>query len=237
MTRCENYESMSRLAARILCQTVGKNPRAVIVLATGHSPLFAYRYFVEKVKTAGTDLRGVTFVKLDEWMGLEPDDPATCEYFLRTELLEPLGIREEQFLHFDPAGDGEAECARFREAYRSLPPPDLVILGIGKNGHLGLNEPADSMAMGAHVIPLAEKTRTHEMLTHTVCPVTHGITMGIGDLFRGKEILLLADGAEKREALAAYLGDEITTRCPVTLLKLHPNCTTLVNMEDFAGIL
>ena len=159
MTLCENYEGMSRLAADILYQTVTRNPQAVIVLATGHSPLSAYRFFVERVKVEGTDLSGVTFVKLDEWMGLQPDDPATCEYFLRKELLEPLGIREEQFLHFDPTGDGEAECAGFEKAYRALPSPDLVILGIGKNGHLGLNEPADFLAAGAHVIPWRKRPR------------------------------------------------------------------------------
>ena len=229
----ESYEEMSRLAAGLLADTVRQNPHAVMVLATGHSPLLTYRYFVERVKREQIDLGGVTFIKLDEWMGLQPDDPATCEYFIRTELLEPLGIREEQFLRVDPTGDGAAECARFREAYLTLPAPDLVILGIGKNGHLGLNEPGESLSAVSHVIPPAEKTKTHEMLTHTACPVTHGITMGIGELFRGQEILLLADGEEKREALAAFLGDEITTRCPVTLLKLHPNCTTIVNGKDF----
>ena len=93
-----DYAELSQLAADRMYRTVKENPRAVLVLATGGSPQLAYRLFCNQVTRDGVDLSGVTFVKLDEWLGLSADDEATCEVFLRREILEPLGIPEKQFL-------------------------------------------------------------------------------------------------------------------------------------------
>lgn len=233
----DNYKAMSEEAAAVLESVVRKNPAAVIVLATGHSPLLTYRLFVEHVKKTGLDVSGVTFVKLDEWLGLSPADEATCEYFIRKEVLEPLQIREEKYLHFfSQTEDAKAECERVEQAYERLPQVDLVILGIGMNGHLGLNEPGETLSAGAHVIELDEKTKGHEMLSHTKQPVGKGITLGMKNLFRGEEILLLADGKEKEKGLSGYLSNEITTQIPVSLLKLHPACRCIVNRESFPAL-
>ena len=230
----QDYLALSNQAADLMYRTVTENPRAVLVLATGGSPQLAYRLFCKKVIANGVYLSGITFVKLDEWLGLSADDEATCEVFLRRELLDPLGVEEAQFLHFDPeAPDAQEECERFQAAYDALPQVDLVILGIGKNGHLGLNEPGECLASSAHIIPLSQKTKTHEMLTHTSAQVTHGITMGMGDLFRGNEILLLATGGEKAHLLPLLTNQQITTQVPFTFLKLHPNCTCLVDRSAF----
>ncbi len=234
---CKTYEAMSRAAADILYETVVRNPCAAIVLATGHSPRLAYRYFVQRVLENKTDVRYVTFIKLDEWLGLDDTDPATCEYFLREEVLRPLQIAPAQYLHFDAqAADALAECRRVEAAYAALKQIDLVVLGIGMNGHLGLNEPGESLIGTVHVIALDEKTKTHEMLTHTKKTVSYGVTLGMENLFRGKRILLLADGAQKEAALSAYLDNRITTRVPVSLLKLHPDCTCVINQESFGDL-
>lgn len=233
----DTYEAMSTAAAEIIEKTVRNNPKAVIVLATGHSPLLAYRIFVENVKKNGLNVSGVTFVKLDEWLGPDSRDEATCEYFLRKELLEPLKIKEEKYLHFSSeAEDEEAECARIEKEYEKLDKVDLVILGIGRNGHLGLNEPGEILLGGVHAVDLDTKTRNHEMLSHTKYPVVKGITLGMKNLFRGEKILLLADGKEKEKGLSCYLDDQITTKTPVSLLKLHPDCVCIVNRESFGNL-
>ena len=230
----DNYEKMSAMAAMVIRQTVEKNPKAVIVLATGHSPLLSYRLFVEEVKRTGLDVSGVTFVKLDEWLGLSESDEATCEYFIRKEILDPLAIKEDHYLHFiSGAKDTAAECARVEQAYGELVQIDLVILGLGRNGHLGLNEPGEVLTGGVHVVDLDDKTKRHEMLSHTKQNVEKGITLGMENLFRGRKIILLADGEEKEAGLACYLGTNITTQLPVSLLKLHPDCLCLVNGESF----
>lgn len=231
----ENYEEMSREAAAVIRSVIDKNPEAVIVLATGHSPQLAYRILTKELRKDRADLSRMTFVKLDEWLGLSADDEATCEFFLRREILEPLGIKEEQYLHFRPeAGDEKAECERVQREYDGLPKVDLVILGIGMNGHLGLNEPGEELTGTAHTVRLDDRTRGHELLSHTEHDVTRGITLGMENLFRGEQILLLADGKEKEKGLEYYMNDQITTRVPVSLLKLHPNCMCIVNRESFA---
>ncbi|HJB92296.1 MAG TPA: 6-phosphogluconolactonase [Candidatus Eisenbergiella merdigallinarum] len=233
----KNYEAMSERAAQEILDAILKNPEAAIVLATGHSPLYAYRELVRKIREQKADVSRVTFVKLDEWAGLSPEDGATCEAFLQKEIIGPLGIREENYIHFQAdCQDATAECARIDALYRALPQVDLVILGIGMNGHLGLNEPADCLYASAHVTELNEKTKTHEMLTHTERPVTQGVTLGMENLFSGKKILLLADGREKEAGLKGLLEDGISTRVPVSFLKLHPNCLCLINKESFPGL-
>lgn len=230
----DDYEKMSRAACERIVSVIRDNPRAVLVLATGHSPMLAYRMAVERIGRGNAALSGAVFVKLDEWTGLSRENEATCEYFLEKEFLGPLGIGEENYLHFDPeAPDPDAECRRVRKAYEGLPDPDLVILGIGRNGHLGLNEPAKVLEMSAHRVKLDPVTLGHEMLTRAGKPVSEGVTLGIGELFRGKRILLLADGEGKERGLASLKNDLLDTSCPVSLLKLHPGLEVFVNRESF----
>lgn len=229
-----DYEAMSRAAAERIKAVIVQNPKAVIVLATGHSPRRAYQILVEEIKRDCVDVSQTTFVKLDEWLGLPEDNEATCEFFLQKELIGPLGISEDRYLHFHSLSEEPAkECERFIEKYQALPEINLVILGIGRNGHLGLNEPGKTLIAGAHCTMLAPKTKQHEMLTQSGQKAEQGITMGMAELFRGEEILLLADGKEKEEMLSWYLNGEISTQVPVSLLKLHPNCICIVNGEDF----
>lgn len=233
----EDYDAMSAEAAAVIVEVIQRNSKAVIVLATGHSPLGAYRILAEEVKKGRLDVSGATFVKLDEWMGIAPEDEASCEHFIRREIVEPLGIKDEKYLHFSSnAKDVKAECERVEKAYEAFSKVDLVILGIGMNGHLGLNEPDDVLLGGVHVMELSAKTKGHEMLSHTEHPVSRGITLGMENLFKGERILLLADGKEKEKGLSCYLDDRITTQVPVSLLKLHPNCLCIVNGECFKDL-
>lgn len=230
----ENYEEMSLLAADMMLRIVRENPRAALVIATGGSPKRAYRIFCERVLAEKIDVSEVTFIKLDEWLGLSPENEATCEFFIRNELLDPLGIKEEKYIRFDSlAADTEAECEKFEKAYAALEQIDLVILGIGKNGHLGLNEPDERLLTNAHTMDLDTKTKTHEMLTHAGAEVTKGISMGLGEIFRGKEIMLLAAGGEKAHLKDYLTNSEITTAVPFTLLKLHSGCTCFVDKTAF----
>lgn len=239
MTICTypDYEAMSYAGADLLCATIRKNPRAVIVLATGHSPLGVYRLFRQRVLAGEIAIDQVTFVKLDEWLGLSPEDEATCEYFLQTELIGPLAIPEEHYLHIHPqADDPERACAAFQETFDRLGDIDLVVLGIGKNGHLGLNEPGEVLHAATHCPPLESKTKTHAMLTHTQESVTRGMTLGMDGIFAGKQVLLLATGGEKDAVMGYLANDLITTNVPMSLLKLHPHCTCLVNLADYPNL-
>lgn len=232
-----DYGEMSREAANVMRSVIDRNPAAVTVLATGHSPKLAYRYLVKGLLEDQVDTRELTFVKLDEWIGLLENDKATCEYFIRKEILEPLSVRDDHYIRFNTeAEDAEEECKRIEDAYSRLAEVDMVILGIGMNGHLGLNEPGEHLSGSAHSVRLDAKTRTHEMLSHTDRLVEYGVTLGMENLFRGRQILLLADGKHKEAGLEYYLNDVITTQIPVSLLKLHPNCRCIINQESFGNL-
>lgn len=230
----ENYEELSLSLADIMVDTVIDKKDAAIIIATGRSPLLAYRLFVKRVKEEKIDVSKVTFIKLDEWVGLSPECKATCEYFIRQELLQPLNISDSAYIGFNcEAKDWEKECIRMQEKLNELKGIDLAILGVGKNGHLGLNEPDDYLVMGPHLVTLDEKTKTHAMLTDADKIVDKGITLGIANLFAAEKIALLISGAEKEQAVREFCGEHISTRTPVTLLKLHKNLVCIVEKNVF----
>ena len=219
-----DYEHLSSACAAAMLDCVTRKPDAVLCLATGHSPRGAYRAFVRSALEQGLDLSQVLFVKLDEWIGLPPEDPATCEYFLRQEILDPLHIAPQAYLAFQSdTSDPYAECKRIAAELERRGPIDLVILGVGKNGHIGLNEPAEDLQSEPHVASLTPSTRDHPMLLAAARPVTEGMTLGVGDIFAAEKVVLLITGGGKGEALDAFRAQTPSTLCPVTLLRLHPN--------------
>lgn len=224
MQLAENYEELSREFADMLVETVKRKANAVIVVATGDSPRLGYKIFVERVKKEQINVSQVTFIKLDEWIGLSSTNPATCEYFIQQELLIPLGIKKEAYISFDcEEEDKQLECRRVENMLNKLGGIDLAILGVGKNGHLGLNEPDKQLQLGPHTVELDKKTKTHSMLLETTTEVAFGITLGIGNLFMANQIILLISGEGKEGAVEKFLDQTVSTQVPVTLLKLHPN--------------
>ena len=224
-----NYESMSQHCVSRMLELVSEKADARIVLATGYSPLLAYRLFAKRVLDEQVDVRHVTWIKLDEWLGVPEGDLSTCEHFLNAEILTPLRVHPDHYIGFDSmCVDAKAECARVSEMMADGG-IDLMILGIGKNGHIGLNEPAAALHCLAHVSVLAETTKRHQMLTETHCAPKCGLTLGMGDVFSAREIILLCAGEGKAQALAAIMSGQITTDIPITLLQLHSNTMCIVD--------
>ncbi len=220
----KDYPALSNECTTIMIDTVKQNPCAKLVIATGQSPLEAYRIFVQRVKKEKIDVSAATFIKLDEWVGLEPEDPATCEYFIQEELIKPLGITKEHYIAFcGKAGDLQGECERIQQELDRIGEIDLTILGIGKNGHLGLNEPSDYQFPLPHVVELDKRTKTHAMLKETTHSVTRGLTLGMKDILSSKRIVLLVTGAEKEEAFQVVRKGVVTTKTPASFLNLHRN--------------
>lgn len=224
----EDYAALSEQGAVLLLDAIVQNPQAVIVLATGYSPLGTYRRFVELVRKRKTDVSRVTFIKLDEWLGLPPDNPATCQYFIEHEMLAPLGLPAAACLSFDgTAPDPDVECRRIAARIEELPAIDLMILGVGKNAHLGLNEPADHFTLPPHPVLLGEMSRQHAMLRTAGSNAQKGITLGLQSIFQARQVLLLVAGTGKEQAFASLLNDEVSPQFPVSIMKLHPNCLCL----------
>lgn len=224
-----DYESLSRRVCNILMDTVRADPQAAIVLPTGSSPLGAYRLFVQSARREGLCLEQVTWIQLDEWGGLGADNPSSCGYFIRREILEPLSIKESRFIAFrGEAPDPAKECERVSRQIQGIGRISLVMLGIGKNGHIGLNEPGDVWHMPVHPTELSTKSMTHSMLTQEAVKPVYGLTIGMEIFFQADKVVLIVTGAEKEEAVSCLFQDVISPRCPATILKLHTNAVCVM---------
>jgi galactosamine-6-phosphate isomerase len=212
---------------------IAEKPDSILCLATGGSPREAYRIFAHIVLETGLDLSRAVFVKLDEWHGIPMDNPATCESFLQRELFRPLSVHSGSILSFDSMAEKpEAECRRIADALDAMGPLDLTILGIGRNGHLGLNEPSGFLMSRPHVAVLAEKTLGHAMLKEAGATVSRGMTLGMADLLKSRHIVMMVAGEGKEEASAGMLSGKVTTTNPSSFLQLASKVTVLSAMGN-----
>lgn len=222
----EDYDSMSRAAARVVLEIVRRKPDSVLCVATGASPLGLYRELAKH----RDKLAKVRVVKLDEWGGLPPRDPATCETYIREHILGPWGIPAEHFTGFHgDARDAGAECKRVFAEIEELGGIDVCLLGMGADGHLGLNYPGETLP--AHVTRTDASTLRHAMLDAAKGTPTHGLTLGLADILLARQIVLVVNGASKAEAVRRLLSGQISTQFPASFLWLHPDVHLFLDRE------
>lgn len=221
LIRCAGYEPMSRAAAERITDVLADKGSAVLCAAAGNSPTGLYRELARAAQKDPDLFAAVRIVKLDDWLGVPPDHPASCEHYVRTHVLEPLRITSERYLGFRPdAADPAQECERVQTQLhrRGL---DVCILGLGANGHIGLNEPAPSLEVGCHIAALTDESRRHRLLADVEPKPTHGVTLGIGDILAARKIVLLITGQGKEQAISGLLSGKLSTAVPASLLALH----------------
>lgn len=230
IVKTDNYYDMSKQACEILIKCLREKPGAMFCIATGSSPLEAYREFVKRVTEEKLDVSKLKIIKLDEWSGLERNNPATCEYYISEHILKPLGISEDRYISFNPKEQNDKyECQRISALLMQNGGIDCCILGLGKNGHLGLNEPQEEINPFMHKARLAAKTQTHSMLVSNSTRVTEGYTLGIKDILASREILFLVTGQDKQEAYENFLRGQLSSKYPANYLWLHNNVTCIVD--------
>jgi 6-phosphogluconolactonase/glucosamine-6-phosphate isomerase/deaminase len=161
-------------------------------------------------------------IKLDEWLGASPTEPGSCEYAIRSELIEPAGIPDIAFVgfHTDPH-KAEREVSRIDAFLNTADPIDLAILGLGANGHIGFNEPGDRLIAESHITALSEDSRRHPMAARQEKPPLQGITLGMRAILCAGTILLIVTGEEKRTQLKRLMEEDVTTWFPASFLQLH----------------
>ena len=227
-----DHDAMSRRAAARIAAAIRERPALLLGLATGATPTNTYQRLARMRESRPSSFRAVRIVKLDEWLGLPMDHPATCETYLRENVLGPWGVPRERYRGFQSRPrDAAAECARQARWLALHGPLDLCVLGLGTNGHLLMNEPADALDPGPHVARLAASTRAHSMLRGLTAPPRRGLTMGLGDILRSRAIRLLVSGRAKAAPLRRMRSGRVTTRCPASFLWLHPDVTILCDRE------
>jgi galactosamine-6-phosphate isomerase len=199
--RCEvypDYESLSRQAADWLLERLRDKPDTLICLAAGSRPHRTYQLLAEYGKREPRLFALSRWIKLDEWGGLAMDDPATCEKQLRDLLITPLALSDRYTAFNSNPVNPKAECDRIASWLRDNGPIDVAVLGLGINGHLGFNEPAESLQPHPHIAQLSDSSLSHSMLDASGGRPTFGLTLGMADLFAARSILLLVSGKSKR---------------------------------------
>lgn len=203
---------MSRCAVDSILKAIRRTPSLLICAATGATPTRTYRLLAERCTRSPDLFRQVRIIKLDEWYGLKADDPASCEEYLQQHLVQPLKISDDRYIAFksDPENP-QTECERIASALARHGPIDLAILGIGNNGHIGFNEPDQAIVAHAHVSELTLESRQHAMLSASTVDnpqdtVRYGLTLGMSDLLQAGQVIILANGSNKRKPLQRMLN-------------------------------
>lgn len=224
----EEIDQMGQEAFSIVMDEIEHNPQLLLCAATGSSPLPLYRNLAEEAKKRAAVFDQLRILPLDEWVGL-PSSDGSCHAFLQKHILRPLKVDQERYFSFNPsAEDLKKECLRIKALVKEQGPIDLCILGLGKNGHLGFNEPADELQPHCHVSDLTIESQQHSMILDSSIKPTQGITLGMQDILSSKRILLLVSGSGKEEAKKKLLSGEITSKYPASLLWKHHNVDCLV---------
>ncbi len=227
---CRDYEEMSqRAAARVIAAATAKSD-FLLCAPTGHSPAGLYQELIREGARQPDLLRSFRVVKLDEWLGVPPGDPVSCEHYLQSRLVGPLAIAAGCYFSFDSqTKDPVRECARMSAELERQGPIDVCILGLGRNGHVGLNEPAPNLQPHCHVATLSAETLGHAMMGGMNAKPEFGLTLGIGDILAARKIVLLVTGAGKERAIARFLEATVSTDLPASFLWLHQDVEVLLD--------
>lgn len=229
---------MSRTAAGLVVQQVGRKPNSLICFPSGESPAGMLGYLVEDARTGKVDFSRCKFVGLDEWVGLGPDDDGSCTQFLNQHFFSPLGIRPPQVHFFDAkAADLDAACREMDEFVQKNGPLDLMIVGIGMNGHIGLNEPGTDFNLYSHHAPLDPVTiNVGQKYFKQETSLTGGITLGLKHFREAKTPVLLASGAKKAEIIAKALKGPVSEQLPASILQTLPSAIVYLDAAAAAGL-
>ena len=228
--KCENYAEVSRKAANIIAAQVIHKPNAVLGLATGSTPIGAYKLLIEQYNNGDLDFSEVTTVNLDEYVGLPAENDQSYRYFMNDNLFNHINIRKDHtFVPNGLAKDVNAECAEYEKRIEELGGIDLQLLGIGGNGHVGFNEPSDAFDTVTHVVELKASTReANARFFASIDEVpTHALTMGLKGIMGAKKVLLVANGPQKAEIVEKAFFGPVTPEVPASILQLHPDVTVI----------
>ena len=230
--KVKDYEEMSRKAANIIGAQVITKPDCVLGLATGSSPVGTYQNLIAACKAGDLDFSNVKTINLDEYKGLAPDNDQSYRYFMNTNLFDHINIDKNNTNVPDGLeADSEVACAKYNEIIANCGGIDLQLLGLGPNGHIGFNEPADEFPKATHCVDLQESTiEANKRFFASIDDVPRqAYTMGIQNIMSAKKIVVVVSGANKAESLAKAINGPIDPQVPASILQLHNDVIFVVD--------
>lgn len=222
---------------KIFCDAVTAKYNSVLGLATGASPIPTYEYMIEQYRGGKVSFKDVKTFNLDEYCDLPKAHPNSFYSFMEENLFSKVDIAPENINFLDGNTEPVAESARYARAIKAAGGIDIQLLGIGRNGHIGFNEPAGEFTDEAFKVRLTDSTIAANSKYFTDIAMPHyAITMGIGSIMRARKIILIATGGSKAEAIKATVEGEVTPHCPASILQKHDDVTLFLD-EAAASLL
>lgn len=231
-----DYEDMSRACAKLVKECLEEKPDSLLCFPAGSTAVRTFERLREMQAAGEVDFSEARFVALDEWLGLAPElEPEDCTHFMMKNLYGPLGVRPERLALFNVhAEDLTAECARIDRFILENGGIDLMLLGLGMNGHLGLNEPGSPFDEYTRVVELSETTKTvGQKYFSRPAVLTRGITVGIRHMFETKRVVLQVSGEHKQEIIDRLYRGGVTEAVPASVFRLLPG--GLVVLDEAAA--
>ena len=227
---CENYEEICRTAADFYSNQLKRKPDSVLGLATGSTPIGLYKELVKRSQSGEIDFSRARAFNLDEYHPIKASHPQSYKTFMDEHLFNEVKFASTRL------PDGEApvpyeECKKYDAELEAAGGLDLLLLGIGLNGHIGFNEPSLFYPLSSYLVKLTENTleANSRFFTNGEIQPTTALTMGIGQIFRAKHILLMISGASKAEITKKLFEGKLHTDVPACFLLLHPNVTLIID--------
>lgn len=235
----KNYEEMSAKAAEIFAEQIKAKPNCVLGLATGSTPEGLYANLAKANEKGEIDFAAVRTVNLDEYYPITPDNDQSYRYFMNAQLFDRVNIdKANTFVPDGTAKDVDAFCKAYEERIDAMGGIDMQLLGIGRNGHIGFNEPDDELVPFTHLTSLTPSTiaANARFFASEADVPKHALTMGIQSVFKAKKVVMLISGKDKADAVKAMLKGNLNTHCPASLLKLHPDVTVICDEDAYSLI-
>ena len=233
---CNNYDEMSLEAGKIVIQQIKSKSDSILGLATGSTPVGLYKELIKAYEAGEISFKDVKSFNLDEYYPIKKSNDQSYYYFMNDNLFSHVDIKlENTDIPNGEANDASAECLSYEERIASSNGVDVQILGIGQNGHIGFNEPDEYLDSITHLTGLTQNTiEANSRFFDSIDDVPKAaLTMGIGTILKARKIILLASGANKREAIEALKDTRLTCNCPATMLKLHNDVIVICDKEAY----
>ena len=234
---CADYTAMSRQAANLISAQVIVKPNCVLGLATGSTPIGTYKQLIEWYNKGDLSFAQVRSVNLDEYKGLSGDHDQSYRYFMQNNLFNHVDIDvANTSVPNGMAEDANAECAAYDAHIRELGGIDLQLLGMGHNGHIGFNEPADEFVGPTHVVELTQSTieANKRFFASEADVPRYALTMGMAAILQARSVVVVVSGEDKADIVYKSFFGPITPRVPASLLQLHPNVTVVGDEAAFS---
>ncbi len=231
----KNYQTLSKLAADYVIKQIRKKPKSVLALATGQTPVNFYHELAKASRKKSVNFSQIKTFNLDEYVGVAKEDKHSYHYYMRQKFFKYVDLKKENiFIPDGLATDLKRECQNYELAIKKSGGIDLLILGIGHDGHLAFNEPGSSFTSKTRMVKLALSTRRVNAKffnKHISLVPQKAITMGLATIRQAKNILLLAAGKEKAGIVAKAIEGKVTTQVPASILQRHKRVTVILDKE------